>query len=82
LIRFRGHRILAFGSMNFIQREIYDYTDRLMRGLNFPRLVLPTHWDNFLAPYDTSQQPSIDALQSFIAEVHAASPDSKVVVPP
>jgi L-ascorbate metabolism protein UlaG (beta-lactamase superfamily) len=100
LIRFRGHQILAFGGMNYIEREIeglqpdvvlvgaaasrlesYDYTGRLMRGLHFPALVLPTHWDNFFAPYGASQQPAIDALQSFIQEVGAASPKTRVIVP-
>jgi L-ascorbate metabolism protein UlaG (beta-lactamase superfamily) len=100
LIRFDGHQILAFGGMNYIEREIegltpdvalvgasgsrreiYDYTGRLMRDLHFPPLVLPTHWDNFVAPYDASQQPAIDALQSFVREVAAASPKTKVIVP-
>jgi L-ascorbate metabolism protein UlaG (beta-lactamase superfamily) len=97
LIRFHGHQILAFGGMNYVEREIagltpdvvlvgasgarqeiYDYTGRLMRDLHFPSLVLPTHWDNFVAPYDASQQPAIDALRSFVA---AASPKTKVIVP-
>jgi hypothetical protein len=43
--------------------------------------VLPTHWDNFLAPYGASQQPSVDALQSFIQEIRAASPKTTIVVP-
>jgi L-ascorbate metabolism protein UlaG (beta-lactamase superfamily) len=100
LIRFDGHQILAFGGMNYIEREIegltpdvvlvgasgsrheiYDYTGRLMRDLHFPALVLPTHWDNFVAPYDASQQPAVDALQSFEQEVKAASPKTKVIVP-
>jgi L-ascorbate metabolism protein UlaG (beta-lactamase superfamily) len=100
LVRFHGHQILAFGSMNFIEREldglepdiliagagasrreIYTYTSRLMHCVSRPPIVLPTHWDNFLAPYSASQQPSIDALQSFVAEVRAASPASKVVIP-
>jgi L-ascorbate metabolism protein UlaG (beta-lactamase superfamily) len=100
LIRFHGHQILAFGGMNYIEREIegltpdavlagaassrkeiYDYTGRLMRVLHFPALVLPTHWDNFTASYGASQQPAIDAVQSFVQEVTAASPNSKVIVP-
>ena len=100
LIRFRGHQILVFGGMNYIEREIeglepdvvlvgaassrkeiYDYSGRLMRDLHFPLLVLPTHWDNFFAPYGASQQPSVDALQSFIQEIRAASPKTKIVVP-
>jgi L-ascorbate metabolism protein UlaG (beta-lactamase superfamily) len=63
------------------RKEIYDYSGRLMRALHFPALVLPTHWDNFTAPYGGSQQPSIDALQSFIEEIKAASPKTKVITP-
>ena len=63
------------------RKEIYDYSGRLMRSLHFPALVLPTHWDNFFAPYGASQQASLDALQSFIQEILAASPKTKVVVP-
>ena len=100
LIRFHGHQILAFGGMNYIEREIdglqpdvvlvgaaasrkeiYDYSGRLMRDLHFPAIVLPTHWDNFTAPYAASQQPAIDALQSFVQEIKAASPKTKVIVP-
>jgi len=100
LIRFHGHQILAFGGMNYIEREImglepdvaligaaasrkeiYDYSGRLMRDLHYPALVLPTHWDNFLAPYGASQQPALDALQSFVQEIVAASPKTRVIVP-
>jgi len=100
LIRFHSNQILAFGGMNYIERElaglepnvvlvgagasrkeIYDYSGRLMRTLSYPALVLPTHWDNFLAPYSTSQQPALDALQSFVQEITAASPKTRVIVP-
>jgi L-ascorbate metabolism protein UlaG (beta-lactamase superfamily) len=99
-IRFQGHRILAFGGMNYIEREIvglepdvaligagasrkevYDYSGRLMRDLHYPAMVLPTHWDNFLVPYNASQQTSLDALQSFVQEILAASPKTKIIVP-
>jgi L-ascorbate metabolism protein UlaG (beta-lactamase superfamily) len=63
------------------RKEIYDYSGRLMRALRFPALVLPTHWDNFTAPYGASQQSSIDALQSFIEEIKAASPRTRVITP-
>jgi L-ascorbate metabolism protein UlaG (beta-lactamase superfamily) len=100
LIRFHGHQILAFGGMNYIEREIaglvpdvaligagasrkeiYDYSGRLMRDLHYPPIVLPTHWDNFLVPYGASQQPALEALQSFVKEIAAASPKTKVIVP-
>jgi L-ascorbate metabolism protein UlaG (beta-lactamase superfamily) len=63
------------------RKEIYDYSGRLMRDLHYPALVLPTHWDNFLSPYNASQQPALEALQSFIQEIVAASPKTKVIVP-
>jgi L-ascorbate metabolism protein UlaG (beta-lactamase superfamily) len=100
LIRFPEHQILAFGGMNYIEREIaglepdavligagasrkeiYDYTGRLMRDLRFPAVVLPTHWDNFLLPFEASQQPALDALQSFLHEIAVVSPKTKVIVP-
>jgi len=63
------------------RQEIYHYTERLLRALGYPRLVLPTHWDRFNVSYDVSQQPAIERLQSFIAEVKAASPRTEVIVP-
>ena len=44
-------------------------------------VVLPTHWDNFTAPFGASQQPSLDALQTFLEEIKAASRKTKVIVP-
>jgi len=61
--------------------EIYDYSGRLMRDLHFPAAVLPTHRDNFTAPFGASQQPSLGALQPFLEEIKAASPKTKVIVP-
>jgi L-ascorbate metabolism protein UlaG (beta-lactamase superfamily) len=100
LIRIGGRQILAFGSMNYIEREvdglrpdvaligamperreIFEYTPRLMKALGYPPLVLPTHWDRFNVTYDVSQEPAIQRLQSFLAEVKASSPKTKVVVP-
>jgi L-ascorbate metabolism protein UlaG (beta-lactamase superfamily) len=63
------------------RHDIYDYSGRLMRALHYPGLVLPTHWDNFLVPYEASQQPALEALQSFVEEIKAASPKTKVVIP-
>ena len=100
LIRIGRKQILAFGSMNYIEREvdglrpdvaligamperreIYDYTPRLLRALGYPPVVLPSHWDRFNVTYDVSQSPAIERLQSFIDEVKAASPKTRVVVP-
>ena len=61
--------------------EIHDYTARLLKALGYPAMVLPTHWDRFNVTYDVSQAPAIERLQSFLAEVKAASPKSVVRVP-
>ncbi len=63
------------------RHRIYRYTERLLHALGYPPLVMPTHWDRFNVPYDAPQQPAIDRLQSFIAEVRAASPATQVIVP-
>jgi|SRR5580700_474934 L-ascorbate metabolism protein UlaG (beta-lactamase superfamily) len=63
------------------RKEIYDYTGRLMRVLNNPPLIIPTHWDNFLLPYSASQQTAVDAVQQFVQEVKVASPKTNVIVP-
>lgn len=101
-IRLNGVRILVFGSMNYIEREvaglrpdvaiigagggsarseIYEYTPRLLRAVGYPPVVLPTHWDQFNLRYNVSQQPALERLQSFVAEVKAASPQTRVIVP-
>ena len=100
LIRLGGREILAFGSMNYVEREvdglrpdvalvgamperaaIHDYTTRLLRALGDPPLVLPTHWDAFNVPYGASQASAAAREQSFVAEVRAASPRTRVIVP-
>ena len=100
LIRFEGHQILTFGSMNFIERElvgvrpdiaivgaapsrteIYDYAGRLMRVLNYPAIVLPTHWDNFSIPYGAPEYDRLKQLDSFQKEIKTASPKTKVIIP-
>jgi hypothetical protein len=63
------------------RREIYQYTPRLLRMLGYPRLVLPTHWDRFNVPYGAPQTEALDRVQTFVAEVQAASPRTTVIVP-
>jgi len=63
------------------RKEIHDYSGRLMRALHLPSLVLPTHWDDFTAPYGASQQTSIDAVQDFVREIRVASQKTTVIVP-
>lgn len=60
---------------------IDDYTGRIMRALGNPATVLPTHWDQFNVPYGFSQQHAVDRVQSFVQEIKAASPKTRVIVP-
>jgi len=99
-IRFGSHRLLVFGSMNFIEREmlgleptialvaaakarleIHDYTARLLKSTGYPALVIATHWDVQSAPYGASQAGAFEQAGTFAAEVAAASPASRVIVP-
>jgi hypothetical protein len=59
-------------------RSLHDYPARLMRALDRPTWVLPTHWDDFDLPLD---QPARDigALGPFRDVIAAASPHSKFV---
>ncbi len=61
--------------------NIDDYTGRILRALGHPRTIVPTHWDQFNVPYGFSQKHAVDRLQSFVAEIHAVSPQARVIVP-
>jgi hypothetical protein len=52
-----------------------------MRALGFPPVVLPTHWDNYFAPFDAPQDTSLARLQGFVREVHVVSPKARVIIP-
>jgi len=97
LLRVGGHQIFIMGSMNYIEREvaglrpdiaiigagpsrldIRDYTKRLMSALGNPRTIFPSHWDD----YGTKPRAvALKEVATFVAEVHAASPHSTVIVP-
>ncbi|MFW2375152.1 MAG: hypothetical protein ACN4ES_01310, partial [Cellulophaga baltica] len=54
----------------------------LLKATNFPKTIIPTHWDNFRVPYGYSQKQAIDKkIKPFIEEVKAVSPDAKIIVP-
>ena len=70
----------------FGRSQISDFTPRLLKALNFPRIVLPTHWDNWERPVT---QPPEDGrarlgrdgnLDVFVKELKGVSPRSRVVV--
>jgi len=97
LLRIAGHRILIMGGMNYIEREmeglrpdialigsgasrkeIYDYAGRLMRALGDPPLVFPTHWDSYA---DKTMEQARQEADAFAAEIKAAAPRTKVIIP-
>lgn len=68
--------------VNFSRLEIYKYTERLLKLTNFPKTIIPTHWDNFRVPYGYSQEDAIQKkVMPFIDEVKATSPNSNVIIP-
>jgi L-ascorbate metabolism protein UlaG (beta-lactamase superfamily) len=100
LIRINRVQIVAFGSMNYIEREvkglhpdvvlvasspmrkqIYDYTGRLLRALDFPATVVATHWDDPQLPFDASFANQLKEADEFAAEVRSVSPHSRVIIP-
>lgn len=99
--RFKNHKVLTMGSMNFIEnevrglkpdillagsansrKEIYNYTDRLVRLTSYPRIIIPTHWDDFRVDYNQSQTKAMESKAlPFINELEIISPKSKTIIP-
>ena len=65
--------------------QIHDFTPRLLSALNYPRLILPTHWDNFERPYSDGAHDLRDVfgdagnLNLWVKDVKQHAPKSKVV---
>src|SRR5882672_4421090 len=62
-----------------------DFTPRLVRALNYPKLVLPTHWDNFEAPLSEPPKDLRDIygdvanLDLWVKEMKTVSPKTRIV---
>ncbi|MGC1209769.1 MAG: MBL fold metallo-hydrolase [Micromonospora sp.] len=61
-----------------------DYVPRLMAALDYPKVVVPVHWDNFETPL--TNPPTVapsdrKRLDDLIAAVRKASPRSRVLLP-
>jgi hypothetical protein len=57
--------------------QTHKYNERLMRVLNNPGVVIPTHWDNWEKPLT---EPAVGNVDPWVAEVKQLSPSSQVVV--
>jgi L-ascorbate metabolism protein UlaG (beta-lactamase superfamily) len=68
-----------------LRQEIYDYSCRLMRALDYPATVIANHFDDWTEPPPAPGQPlpadDQQDLEAFAAEIHACSPATKVIVP-
>lgn len=66
--------------------QIHNYTPRLLKALSYPKVILPTHWDNFEKPYSEPPQDTRAVfgdsgnLDLWVKETRQVSPKSKVVV--
>lgn len=70
---------IALVGTNSQRLESHDYTGRLMRALGKPALVIPSHADAYGNPKPSAA--SLADRQRFVAEVRAASPRSRVLLP-
>ena len=70
---------IALVGSNAQRLEIYDFTPRLMRALNYPAVVLPTHADAYGNP--NPPEAITSDQKRFEAEVKAASPNSRFIRP-
>ncbi len=66
--------------------QIHDFTPRLFRALNYPKVVLPTHWDNFEKPFADGPQDLRNVfgdpanMDLAVKDVKQASPKTRVVM--
>jgi L-ascorbate metabolism protein UlaG (beta-lactamase superfamily) len=66
--------------------QIHDFTPRLFRALSSPKIILPTHWDNFEKPYAEGPRDLRDvfgdpaSLDLWVKEAKQLSPKSRIVV--
>jgi L-ascorbate metabolism protein UlaG (beta-lactamase superfamily) len=72
------HPDIAMIGSGVSRKESYHYADRLMRALNYPAIVLPTHWDSYGR---TTREKAISGVKEFASEIKAASPKTRVIIP-
>jgi len=73
---------ILLAGVNRSQLGIYKYNERLLAVTNYPKIVIPTHWDNFRLPYGFSQQIGVEQkLMPFKEDLKTVSPSTKVIIP-
>jgi len=73
---------ILLAGVNRSQLGLYKYNERLLAVTNYPKIIIPTHWDNFRLPYGFSQQSAVEQkLIPFQKDVKRLSPDTNVIIP-
>lgn len=73
---------ILLAGVNRSQLGLYQYNERLLNVTNYPKIIIPTHWDNFRLPYGFSQESGVtQKLLPFKEEVKRLSPETKVIIP-
>jgi len=63
----------------------HAFTPRLLKALNYPRTILPTHWDHFEAPLSEPPRDlrsiygDVANLDLWVKEAKTQSPKTKIV---
>lgn len=73
---------ILLAGVNRSQLGLYKYNERLLSVTNYPKTIIPTHWDNFRLPYGFSQQSGVEQkLIPFKKDVKKISPKTNVIIP-
>jgi L-ascorbate metabolism protein UlaG (beta-lactamase superfamily) len=73
---------ILLAGVNQTQLGLYNYNERLITVTNQPKVVIPTHWDNFRLPYGFSQKASVELkLIPFKEDLKKLAPKSEVIIP-
>lgn len=73
---------ILLAGVNQSQLGLYKYNERLLRVTNNPKVIIPTHWDNFRLPYGFSQKGAVTLkLLPFKEDVARLSPETEVIIP-
>jgi L-ascorbate metabolism protein UlaG (beta-lactamase superfamily) len=72
------HPDIAIIASGVSRNENYDYAGRLIRALNYPAIVLPTHWDSYGR---TTHEKAIAGAKEFASEIKLVSPKTRVIIP-
>ncbi|MEZ4416239.1 MAG: MBL fold metallo-hydrolase [Gemmatimonadota bacterium] len=73
---------ILLAGINGSRLGLYQYDERLLKVTGYPRVVIPTHWDNFQYPYGFSQQANYENnLVPFMEAARMISPGTTVLPP-